>query len=195
MNQSRDTRSPGRPRRPETGRAILDAAIVELAQVGYEALSFEAVAARSGSSRSTIYRRYRNKAELVVAAVGQAFERANPEAPDTGDVLADVTTLVYNTARMLVSTPVGGVIRAIVFSLPRDHALSELAAGLERQRRKLLTSVLERGVRAGQLGPLDVDKRIDAMLGAVYLRFLLLQKPVHRRYVEGLVRQVLMTAR
>src|SRR5438128_1054418 len=59
----------GRPRDTSRGLAILDATLALLTEVGYEQLSMEAVASRSGAAKTTIYRRYRDKAALVAAAV------------------------------------------------------------------------------------------------------------------------------
>ena len=182
----------GRPRDPATDIAILTATIEELASSGYENASIEAISRRSGTGKATIYRRYPNKAELVVAAVNAQFEQANPAVPNTGDAVADLTTLVYNTARMLTATPMGEVIRAIVPALPRDHLLASLIASFEKKRRQLMLDVLSAGVARGQFQVDDQQSTIDALLGAIYLRFLLLGKPVNRRYVHRVVNAVIV---
>ncbi len=190
--QAIDTASrSGRPRDRQADQAILSATIDELSVSGYENLSFESVARRCGSSRSTIYRRYTNKADLAVAAVTSAFERANPVVPDSGDTRQDLVTLLFNTSRMLTDTPVGTVFRGIIRALHEDERLSSLAAGLEKDRRELLIAVLKRGQQESRIDKGDIDIWIDAMLGAIYLRFLLLPKPVDRRYIESLVEEVI----
>ncbi|WIX93367.1 TetR/AcrR family transcriptional regulator [Amycolatopsis sp. DG1A-15b] len=67
----------GRPRDSGRDLAILDATLSLLTEVGYEQLSIEAVAGRSGAAKTTIYRRYPDKAALVAAAV----ERRSPRSP------------------------------------------------------------------------------------------------------------------
>lgn len=181
----------GRPRDPATDQAILDAAIQELAESGYENTSFEAIARRCGSSRTTIYRRYANKAELVVAAVDAAFRRSNPGVPDTGDSVRDVTTLAWNTTRMLTETQVGDVFRAIIPALQLDETLAKRAAKLEAERRELMLAAIDKGIDSGQLPPVDADLKTDEILGAIYLRFLLIQKPLTRAWVSRMVRDVL----
>lgn len=185
----------GRPRDPATDAAILKATIEELATAGYESASIGAIARRSGTGKATIYRRYPNKAELVVAAVNAQFEQANPAVPDTGDAVADLTTLVYNTARMLTATPMGEVIRAIVPALPRDKLLASLTANFEKKRRQLMIDVLSAGIERGQFQIDDVEVTIDALLGAIYLRFLLLGKPVNRPYVRRVIDAVIVNGR
>ncbi|GAA4818029.1 helix-turn-helix domain-containing protein [Streptomyces ziwulingensis] len=74
----------GRPRDTSRGPAILEATLSLLTEVGYEHLSMEAVAGRSGAAKTTIYRRYRDKAALVVAAVEHrtqgGWSRCSPQA-------------------------------------------------------------------------------------------------------------------
>ncbi|MCB1691972.1 MAG: TetR/AcrR family transcriptional regulator [Pseudomonadales bacterium] len=191
MKERKPSRGQGRPRDPETDRAILAATIDELAASGYESASLESIARRCGASRATIYRRYAGKPELVVAAVEAAFQKANPVVPDTGDAVTDVTTLAWNTARMLVETPVGAVFRAIVPALATDTALAELSARLERNRRRLMLEAIEHGIESGNIPPCDANLVIDQVLGAIYLRFLLLGKPLTRGYVRCVVRGAL----
>ena len=63
------TRGPGRPRDPQADRAILKATIELLAEDGFGGLSIEAVAARAGVGKTTVYRRWPSKVPLVVDAL------------------------------------------------------------------------------------------------------------------------------
>jgi AcrR family transcriptional regulator len=85
-----------RHRRRGTGleQAILDAAWEELAAVGYAAVSMEGVAERVGTSKAVLYRRWRNRAELVLAALRQHRPMLSGEVPDTGSLREDVLTLL-----------------------------------------------------------------------------------------------------
>ena len=74
-------KGPGRPRDPEADRAILEATIEILGEEGYEGLSIEGVAARAGVGKTTIYRRWTSKAELVVAAIQRYKSPADPSPP------------------------------------------------------------------------------------------------------------------
>ena len=76
---------PGRPAsRRAREQAILDAAIDLVAEVGYDAMSIEAVAVRAKSSKATIYRRWPGKAELVAEAMRRRAEPVLEDLPDTG---------------------------------------------------------------------------------------------------------------
>lgn len=74
--------------------AILDAAWEELAAVGYARLSMEGVAARAGTSKAVLYRRWPSRAELVLAAFRRAVVPLADDPPDTGDLRADLLALL-----------------------------------------------------------------------------------------------------
>src|SRR5689334_4055737 len=84
--------------------AILDAAGALLAELGYEALTIDAVAARAGSSKATIYRRWRNKAQLVKAVLDALDAEHNAEIPDTGALRSDLVA-VLRAARDRATAP------------------------------------------------------------------------------------------
>jgi AcrR family transcriptional regulator len=83
----------GRPRDPAVDTAILDATAELFVAEGYAGVSIEGVAARAGVGKATIYRRYADKAQLVVAAV-RCGAQIDDELPDTGDVRADLRAMV-----------------------------------------------------------------------------------------------------
>src|ERR1700678_3534663 len=74
--------------------ALLDAAWAELQAVGYASLTFEAVADRAGTSRAVLYRRWRNRTELVIAAMRRHRPVISGEVPDTGGLRGDVLALL-----------------------------------------------------------------------------------------------------
>jgi AcrR family transcriptional regulator len=74
--------------------ALLDAAWEELQAVGYQALSMEAVAVRAGTSKAVLYRRWRNRAELVLAAMRRRRPMLSGPTPDTGSLRDDVLALL-----------------------------------------------------------------------------------------------------
>jgi AcrR family transcriptional regulator len=74
--------------------ALLEATWQELCDVGYAALTIDAVAQRAGTSRPVIYRRWATKPELVLAAVARALHREDVELPDTGTLRGDLLALM-----------------------------------------------------------------------------------------------------
>src|SRR3954453_461410 len=99
----------GRPRDPRRDKAIYDAVLELLAEVGFDRMSLDAVAARAGVSKPTIYRRCPDgKAALVAAAV--AFRReAKPATPDTGSLRGDLLAMVrHMTGHMVENAQLAG---------------------------------------------------------------------------------------
>ena len=81
-------RAPGRPRSQRADEAILAAALAELGERGYARMSVDAVAARAGVSKPTVYLRHRTKADLATAAI--ASMRTQPRPEPTADVRSDL---------------------------------------------------------------------------------------------------------
>jgi AcrR family transcriptional regulator len=182
----------GRPRSQDVDSAIHRATLQSLVEFGYAGTSIDGIAAGAGVGRPTVYRRYGSKAELLTAAVAAAFHESNPSVPDSGDSREDVRILLTNTIRMLRSTPIGEVVRAIVPELARHDELRRLARRLLNDRRELLRAAIHRGIERGDIdGATDVEITIDGLLGAIYLRLLFTGQPIPNRLAGELVGEFL----
>ena len=144
--------SPARRRRgPELEAALLDAAWEELQAGGYSGLTYDAVAARGGTSKPVLYRRWPAKADLVVAAMHHAglFERR--PLPDTGSLREDVVTALrnFNEVRGDFITAIG----LYLADIASDTGLSpaDLRERLLGGRAAGGTVLLERAVRRGEV--------------------------------------------
>lgn len=128
MDAQGQNRGRGRPRDPEKDTAIREAAWQILAEKGYEAFSFEAVADLAGCSRSTLYRRFAGKAELIEAALG---ETARVFEPETSGAMAPRDVLIAHVIalRSYMADVRGPAMMRISLSLPHQ---AELAAVMER---------------------------------------------------------------
>nr|MDQ2725067.1 TetR/AcrR family transcriptional regulator [Actinomycetota bacterium] len=108
-----EPRGIGRPRDDARHQAILDAAIALVAEVGYDRMSMDAIAARARASKATIYRRWPGKAELVVEAVRCCGDDDVAAAlPDQGSLRADLHALVDH-----IRTALEGTDGALMFGL------------------------------------------------------------------------------
>src|SRR5262245_42346850 len=99
-------------------RDVIQATAAELARVGYAALRVEDVAAQAGVNKTTVYRRWPPKADLVGAAL-RGVRGAPPEPPDTGSVRADLLLLLREVIAV-VSTPEGRSIHRMI-TVEMDH--------------------------------------------------------------------------
>jgi AcrR family transcriptional regulator len=88
---------PGRPRDPKVDEAIFTATLELLAEEGYAQLTIERIAARAGVGKASLYRRWPDKASVVLEAVSRDPER--PSAPDTGSLSGDVLDFLRTLVR------------------------------------------------------------------------------------------------
>ena len=177
----------GRPRREEIDRAILDAAIELVCEGGFEATTIEAVAARAGVGRPTVYRRHAAREPLLEAAVRELFARESAKPARRDDPVDEVLALLTDTIRVLKRTPIGPVLRAALPHLPRNPALARLANELGGERRARLRPALDRCVEAGALPDQDLEALADGILGAIYFRYLLTGRRLDRAYARRLL--------
>jgi AcrR family transcriptional regulator len=175
----------GRPRDAQAEQAILQATVELLSEVGFNQLSIEAVAARAGVGKPTIYRRWPSKPELVLDAV----ERLAPPFPtaDTGDPLTDLRQIVPELIVGLTSSPVARATIALAGDAEMTRRLGEQYLW---PRRAGIAAILHRAIAAGELrADVDVEMAIDLMLGASVYRWLVTAQPVDadtaRRVVDA----------
>ncbi|NGN68951.1 TetR/AcrR family transcriptional regulator, partial [Streptomyces sp. A7024] len=122
---SRTTPTPprrsGRPRSAAADRAILDATRAALVELGWSGLTMSDVAARAGVAKTTLYRRWPGKNELVVEAVAALFEELT--LPDLGSLEADVRGVVLQFAALLSRPEARTSLMAVVAEGAHDAAL------------------------------------------------------------------------
>ena len=175
----------GRPRSETTRLAILHATNELLQRVSFAALTVEAIAARAGAGKATIYRWWPTKGALVLDAF---LEETVPQIgfPDTGSTREDLRQQMGAVIVAMNDTLAGSTLRALVAASQDDPELAALfrerfLAG----RRKAAIEVLERGQRRGELRK-DVDPGvvIDALYGALYYRLLVSGERTEADYAE-----------
>ncbi len=181
-------RPPGRPRNPDVDRAILDATLQLLGDVGYQAMSIAAVASEAGVGRAAVYRRYASKAELVVAAIVRLTAGPDPELPR--GTRAALHALLRSTATALGAPGGMAILGSLLAQERRDPEL--LAAFRERifdPRHVIVHDVLRRGIEAGKL-PADTDlEAVDGLLFGGLLARAILGEPADDEWIERTIRQ------
>ncbi len=106
-------KTPGRPRSAKSHQAILRATLELLGEVGFQTMSIEAISAHAGVGKTTIYRRYSSKEELVADAIESI--RQDVVIPDTGNLWSDLDELIENAAQITLS-PLGRQTVAMIIS-------------------------------------------------------------------------------
>ncbi|WP_030760803.1 TetR/AcrR family transcriptional regulator [Streptomyces griseus] len=190
---SRPTPRTGRPRSAEADEAILEATREALVELGWSKLTMGDVAGRAGVAKTTLYRRWANKNELVVDAVAVLFDEL--ELPDLGSLQADIEHVVLQFAALLERPETKTALMAVVAESTRDVPLRERirASIVERQKRLVLDGrrrAQERGELPAGRDPVSVDATddliFDVVAGAVVHRALVSAEPVDTAWVNRL---------
>jgi AcrR family transcriptional regulator len=162
-------RGPGRPRDQRASQAIIEAALRQLADVGYARVSMESVAGEAGVARATIYRRYRDKADLITAAI--AANSATHLAPHPSvDPRSDLIAYLIEFDDRFAE---GGleVVGALIASREDPTALALHRQRVVEPRLGYVRSLLSRAIELGQLGPdADLDLAVQMLAGSVFTR-------------------------
>jgi AcrR family transcriptional regulator len=168
--------------------AIMQAALDLALEVGYAKLSVDAVAARAGVGKDTIYRRWPNKALLFLDAV------LSSSAPtlghrDTGDIVADLREVMIRAVDLLAQPPWGPLYQNLIGEAQHNP---EVAAALNERFIQPQTADTLARLRAakdqGQLAPdFDVDLGFEMLSGPLYFRLLITQQPLTHAYLESVL--------
>jgi AcrR family transcriptional regulator len=139
---------------PSLEGAILDAALAAVAELGYDRMTMDDLAARAGVGKAAIYRRWSSKGEVVAEAIAHWRRALGPSTtPDTGSLRGDLDALVeavrdYNDNELNMFRVVIGVATAAMRDPVLSAALDDLVLSVPRQ---VLRSVLDRAVGGGVL--------------------------------------------
>lgn len=163
MNQ--DNKPQGRPRSIQVHQAILKATLELLAELGYERMSIEGIASRAKVAKTTIYRRYRGKEELVADAIESVREEV--AIPDTGNLWGDIDALIENAARITFNPLGRQAVATIISSASSNSEFARIYSNKYLQpRKKAFAVVIERAKARNEVrADLDANFVFDVMSG------------------------------
>ncbi|RSM50803.1 TetR family transcriptional regulator [Amycolatopsis balhimycina DSM 5908] len=179
----------GRPRDSGRDLAILDATLALLTEVGYEQLSMEAVAGRSGAAKTTIYRRYPGKATLVAAAV----ERRAPAKPPqpAGESLREVVHSLTAWLARSISEQDVGLLGALFTGMRNDAQLAQAMRRILRRDENAMTDSLVQQA-AERLAPGAATLFAEVAPALIVHRVVVVGEPCDAAFVEHLVDDILL---
>ncbi|WAZ24181.1 TetR/AcrR family transcriptional regulator [Streptomyces cinnabarinus] len=185
-------RATGRPRSAAADAAILAATREALVELGWSKLTLSDVATRAGVAKTTLYRRWSGKNELVVDAVAELFDEL--ELPDRGTLGADIEGVVLQFAAILARPEAKSGLMAVVAESTRDEALRErIRASIVDRQKRLVLEGRSRAQARGELPPetdesessRTVDLIFDVVAGAVVHRCLVSAEPADEEWVRS----------
>jgi AcrR family transcriptional regulator len=194
VQQSEPVRSPrgGRPRDPSRDGVIRAAILRLLAEVGYGALTMDAVAAEAGVGKATIYRRWRTKHDLVVDTLSDV-NRAIAVPPDTGSVEGDIRALMHLIATT-VQSPAGAAVRSLLPAMRYQPALVDaFRNGPLAVWRNAFSEMWARAEARGEVRA-GMDKSVtgEAISALIVQRWLLTGQPLDSAYVDEVFETVVL---
>ncbi|WP_037683336.1 TetR/AcrR family transcriptional regulator [Streptomyces griseus] len=199
MQTSSPAGRPGRPRNAAADTAILAATRQALVELGWSRLTLGDVATRAGVAKTTLYRRWSGKHELVVDAVAELFDEL--ELPDRGSLAADTEGVVLQFAAILARPEAKSGLMAVVAESTRDDALRErIRTSIVERQKRLVLQGRTRAQARGELPP-EADPEVaartadlifDMVAGAVVHRTLVSAEPADEEWVRGFTRVLLL---
>ncbi|KGA14938.1 hypothetical protein GM50_18525 [freshwater metagenome] len=191
---SKVTKLLGRPRDRDREQAIEKAAMELVNEVGYERCTVEAIALRARASKATIYRRWRNKQELLVSALNQHALNDIKEI-DNGNLRDDLVELVSEKVRILKS-PDGALISELMAAANLDEALGKLIPKtIREQQDKSIVRVLTKGIERGEISKhANVELLLDVIPAIFTYRIFTTRQMVNKKFVENLVDDLIIPA-
>jgi AcrR family transcriptional regulator len=178
------------PRCERSQQRALAAAVELLREDGLPGLTFEAVAARSGVAKTTLYRHFADRAALHLAAV----ESVGPVAvmSFSGDLRADLVDFLSGLEYSLHHSDFGAILPTAIDGAERSEQMADLARAAASQRREQMIERLRAARDAGSLvDDADLDLLTSLLVGPVFYRRFLSRQPFDPMFVPALVDQVL----
>lgn len=178
------------PRIERSRRVVLTAALELLGEVGYGGVTVEAVAARAGVGKSTIYRHWDGKPDLVEDAV--RVLKSELDVPVGGSVRDRLVVLLQQVATTLADSTWSRCLPAIIDAAERDPEVLDIHRRLTCDRRELMIGLLAEGVATGEVrAGADLGLLAEALVGPIIVRRLLFHEPFEPEAVPRLVDQLL----
>jgi AcrR family transcriptional regulator len=181
----------GPRRRGEHARQrVLSAALEVLGESGMPGFTIESVARRAGASKATLYRHWPSASALLVDAMDAEF-RPLPDVA-SGDVRADMVTVLTGAVALLDRSPFPELLAAFVDAAERDPALAGLQASLTERRRAPLLRVVREAVRQGAIAEdADPELVVDLLAAPFFYRRFVAHRPIPADMPAAVVDHVL----
>jgi AcrR family transcriptional regulator len=172
---------------------ILRATYDLLAEVGYEGLRFDAVAARARASKATLYRHWPGKAQLVADAV-RVCQASGFDCPDTGSLRGDIVMFMQAMATSMKSED-GPVLAGLVMAMSNDPEFAAEMRGLQNAKLHMSAVIHARAVQRGEISAGSDPNLIEEIAPALmFMQFFVRGKPLDEQFIAHLVDDILMPA-
>lgn len=179
------------PRIERSRQVILAAALAELGDVGYGGFVIEAVAARAGVGKSTIYRHWPDKLALIADAFRKLQDERDPEL-ETGTPREKLARILRHVADVVVDSPFGKCLPAMIEAAERDAALRRYHHRFQAEANKPTVALIASAIASGDFpGCRDPKLAAQALIGTIFYRRLMTATPFAPEEADALIDTVL----
>ena len=182
----------GRPRDSGRDEAIHEAALAILGEVGYDRTTVEAIAQRAHVGKATIYRRFKNKEEILISAMSAHTACSLPRI-DTGNLRDDLIALIHEHVKVLEG-PDGELKMGLLAVAHRDRELGKFLGEhnpIEAESRS--AEVFERAITRGEISKkADIAFLSEVVPSIITHRIFITHQPVNQQFIVQLVDQLLI---
>jgi AcrR family transcriptional regulator len=173
-------------------RALLEAAWDELQASGYTKLTMERVAERAGTSRAVIYRRWRNRSELAIAALRHHQPVLSGTIPDTGSLRGDTLAVLSRATARITAVGPDTIVGMLGDLLTDKEAFDQVQAQLLRGGSDVMASVLARAAARGEVRE-DISPRVARLpLDLLRYELILTHQPPSQHKIDEIVDDVFL---
>jgi AcrR family transcriptional regulator len=173
--------------------ALLEAAWEELEERGYDALTIEGVAARAGTSRAVLYRRWATKAELVAAAITFVVKRGHPEVPDTGSLRGDLVEMLHRMNSVRAPMATGLMAQVGAFYRETGKSFADLRSEILGDHSPSQQIIFDRAIARGEVDPARLTPRLRRLPWDLYrLELMMTMKAVPDETIAEIVDEVFL---
>lgn len=170
--------------------AVFRATLELLNESGLGGVSVDEVSRRSGVAKTTIYRHWATRSDLILDACSRIS--AEQEVPDTGGFESDVMALLTGLAELLTTARWSSVVPSIIDAAERDPELAQIHSRIQMGHTAPLQAVIARAVRNGEIpASTDPSTMIAALVGPLFYRRWFSHEPLDEAFVRSIVRTAL----
>jgi len=170
--------------------AVLEAVFDLLAEVGYERMTIEEVAARAGVHKTTVYRRWSSKPELVLDAT-RAFSEETIPIPDTGTLEGDLRMLGRGVVATIGADPGARRSMSIIAAAAATGELMDAMHAFWEGRLALTAPIVKRAIDRGDVPPgTEPNLVIESLIGPLWIRLLMTGEPIDSGFSDRLATAV-----
>jgi AcrR family transcriptional regulator len=174
--------------------AVLAVTHQMMSETGLSGVSIDEVSKRSGVAKTTIYRHWSSRADLLLEACSRLGSK--PETPDTGSFRGDVETLAMEFASLLRTTPAAKILPSIVDAAEHDTKIAKLLhAQVHAGVMASLYEVIERAQKKNEIGRIqDASYLIARIVGPLFFRRWFSGESLDNNFVRAIVQSALAAA-